>query len=109
MVVRILQIYSWVSWSQIMTHEPCDPSYVYDNFEKTVDHFFYKNTVTTIKSWIARRSNSNKSFAVLTLKASPYLSDGGGWHESTMFSREWSGRPSRGGRLGEDLNVAIES
>jgi len=78
MVVRILQIYSWVSWSQIMTHEPCDPSYVYDNFEKTVDQFFYKNTVTTIKSWIARRSNSNKSFAVLTLKASPYLSDGGG-------------------------------
>jgi len=32
-VVDILQIYSWVNGSQILTHDPCDPSRSVDQFD----------------------------------------------------------------------------
>jgi len=57
-----------------------------------------KNIAYTIKRWLARRANPNKSSAVLTLRTSRYFSDaGGGFEESIVISGKEGGRPVPGG------------
>jgi len=73
--------------------------------DRTYDSPVNKNIATRIKSWSACRANLIKSFAVLTLRASRYVSDRG-WQVNRAFpSRERSSRPR--GCLREDLNAAI--